>query len=318
MLLETKNLSIGYGDKVLHSKLNLSLEKGSVTAILGVNGSGKSTLIKTLSGFISPLHGEIFINDKNINSYSKTELASLLSVVLTDREINGGLRVEEVVAMGRYPYTNFFGQLTTNDNNIIAAALNNVGITHLRNTFIAELSDGERQKVMIAKSLAQEAEIIILDEPTSFLDIKSRIETISLLRQLAKKENKTFLLSLHDLELSLQYTDNLWIINSKEGVLSGITEELVIGGHIDKAVGNGIHFDIEKGAFTRDNVTGTPIKYEGVNLLWIKNILRRNGFIIDNINGIKTIKVTDYNNIEIDNTKLTSIPELINYIREHL
>ncbi len=316
MVLQTKNLAIGYGSRVLFSNLNLSLKEGTVTAMLGVNGSGKSTLIKTLSGFTPALSGDITYNGKSITELSKQELASLLSVVLTDRGVNGGLLVEEVIAMGRYPYTNFFGKLTDRDNLVIHESMSSVGVSHLKGRYLAELSDGERQKVMIAKSIAQESKIIILDEPTSFLDIKSRMEMVSLLRRLAKSSGRTFLMSLHDLELSLQYTDNLWILNQEEGILCGATEQMILDGHIDKAAGGGIKFDIEKGQFVSQESEGIPIIYQGENLLWVKSALRREGYYVDNSSGVVTLKVDSYSHIELGDKVCCSITELLEALRE--
>ncbi len=314
MILKTDNLSIGYNNNTLYTNLNLTLRAGSVTAMLGVNGSGKSTLIKTLCGFVPPLHGDILYSEKSITHYTKSELASILSVVLTDRDVNGGLRVMEVVAMGRYPYTNFFGTLSKIDIDIIHSSMVDVGIEHLKDRFMSELSDGERQKVMIAKSLSQQSKLIILDEPTSFLDIKSRMEIVTLLRKLAKEKNRTFLLSLHDLELSLQYADYLWILSKGEGVICGSTDEMVLSSDMDKAVGSGVTFDNEKGVYVPINCDGVAIRYEGKELIWIKNALRREGYIIDS-NSDTTIKAYSYDKIVVNGTMCTSIADMLKELK---
>lgn len=302
-IIETTNLSIGYkiarGERrVIHEKLNISLVEGSITSILGVNGVGKSTLIRTLCGFIPPLHGDIKLDGKNLKNYSKYELSSTLSVVLTERVNDGGLTVYEIVSLGRYPYTGFFGRLTERDKEVVEQSIRDIGIWDMRNKYISELSDGERQKVMIAKSLSQESKIIILDEPTSFLDIKSRMEIVSLLRKLAKEKNMTFLLSLHDLELSLQYSDYLWIMNKNDGVIYGQTEELILSGKINKAVDNNgtLLFNTELGVFRGCSSGTKKIAYEGVDLLWVKNVLIRENFIFDQSSEDKVV-VKSYNSI---------------------
>lgn len=302
-IIETTNLSIGYkiarGEKrIIHEKLNISLVEGSITSILGVNGVGKSTLIRTLCGFIPSLEGDVKLAGKSLKNYSNDELSSILSVVLTERVSDGGLTVYEIVSLGRYPYTGFFGRLTSRDKEVVEQSLKDIGIWEMRNKYISELSDGERQKVMIAKSLSQESKIIILDEPTSFLDIKSRMEIVSLLRKLAKEKNMTFLLSLHDLELSLQYSDYLWIMNREEGVISGQTEELILSGDINKAVDNSgtLLFNIELGVFRSYNAGTKEIAYEGVDLLWVKNALIRENFTFNQYAKDKII-VSSYDNI---------------------
>lgn len=317
MIIETKNLTIGYGNKVIHSGLNLSLNAAELTSILGVNGSGKSTLIRTLCGLIPSISGEIIICGKNIEKYTKQELSSILSVVLTERVSDGGLTVYEIVSLGRYPYTGFFGRLSAKDKDIIEKALNDVGVWSMRHQYISELSDGERQKVMIAKSLAQESKIIILDEPTSFLDLRSRMEIISLLRKLAAVKGTTFLLSLHDLELSLQYSDSLWIMNKNGGVDCGQTESLVLSGAINKAAGNTLEFGIDTGVFKPLHNNDKTIHYEGADLLWVKNALSRMGYILTE-SELK-VNVIDYSNITITkggkNFVCNSISEMITILK---
>lgn len=312
MIIETKNLTIGYGDKIIHSGLNLTLKVAELTSILGVNGSGKSTLIRTLCGLMPSLGGEIYICGKKINEYSKPELSSIISVVLTERVNDGGLTVYEIVSLGRYPFTGFFGRLSPDDRLMVEKSLNDVGIWDMRDKFISELSDGERQKVMIAKSLAQESKIIILDEPTSFLDLRSRMEIIGLLRKLAAEKGTTFLLSLHDLELSLQYSDSLWIMCKNGGVECGQTESLVLSGAINKAAGNTLEFNISTGVFKPLHNTLRKIKYEGVDLLWVKNALSRIGYSFGESDTV--VEVTNYSNIKVtkagNTVQLSSIAEL--------
>ena len=189
--ISADNLSIGYtknkkkGEQALYKQLSLQLIEGELTCLIGSNGAGTSTLIRTLSKTQPPLVGEIKILGKNINEYTDKELSQLIGLVLTDKSMSGGFTVQEVVELGRYPYTGFFGTLSDEDKSIIESAMVDVGIVHKKNSYLADLSDGERQKVMIAKALSQECPIIILDEPTAFLDVESRIEIMNLLHNLA-------------------------------------------------------------------------------------------------------------------------------------
>lgn len=235
-----KNLTIGYTDKTVASGLYAALYEGEVTCLLGPNGAGKSTLLRTLATFLPPINGEIFLNLKK-NSY--TPLASLtpqslsrtIGIVLTERPDMPNMNAEELVAMGRAPYTGFWGSLSHKDNAIVGEAMQQVGIMHLRMRPVQTLSDGERQKVMIAKALAQQTPIIYLDEPTAFLDYPSKVETLQLLRSLARKQKKTILLSTHDVELSLQLADRLWLLH--DGLLNvGSPRELAISGELSRFI----------------------------------------------------------------------------------
>ena len=305
-IITTSNLSIGYkisnnSLKIIDKDLNLTLKRGEVTTLLGVNGSGKSTLIRTLCGFIPPISGGVELLGKDLGSYSKEKLSSILSVVLTEKVNDGGLTVYEIVSLGRYPYTGFFGRLSNTDKEVIEQSLKDIGIWDMKDKFISELSDGERQKVMIAKSIAQESQVIILDEPTSFLDLKSRMEIIALLRSLAKSKNMTFLLSLHDFELSLQYSDSLWIMTKNSGMVCGQTETLILSGDINKAVdaNEKLVFNVESGAFRSVRSGGKEINYRGVDLIWVKNALTRIGYTFSDAQTSTVVNVESYDNITI-------------------
>lgn len=208
-----KKLSIGYRQntdsrKVLKD-INLSIFSGELVCLLGPNGIGKSTLLRTLSGLLPKLSGTIMINGRALEEYSEKELSKQVGVVLTDHPQLRNMRVEELVALGRAPYTNFFGGLSSEDKVFVDEAISLVGIDKLRGRMIRELSDGERQKVMIARALAQQTPVIILDEPTAFLDFPSKVEVMKLLRNLAHDMHKTILLSTHDLDLAVRLADTL-------------------------------------------------------------------------------------------------------------
>lgn len=215
--IELKNLSIGYPDKTLGRKyiarnLQASLSEGRLTCLLGANGAGKSTLLRTLSGFLPPLEGEILLQGKPLSAYSIAERARTIGVVLTERPELHHLSVSELASMGRSPYTGFWGRLSKDDEAIVNEALRMVGMEEMATRMVDTLSDGERQKVMIAKALAQQTPVIFLDEPTAFLDYPSKVETMLLLRRLAHETGKVIFLSTHDVELALQTADILWLM----------------------------------------------------------------------------------------------------------
>lgn len=212
-----QNLSIGYrmGKKtrVIADGLHASLYGGELTCLIGTNGVGKSTLLRTLSFFQPPLEGKVL----PLSGLSTRQLAKWVSVVLTDRIDVSDLTVHELIGIGRSPYTNFWGTLSPKDEEVVEEALRLVGIFHLRDRMIHTLSDGERQKAMVAKALAQQTPIILLDEPTAFLDFPSKVEMLQNLRQLAHDLNKTIFLSTHDVELALQLADKLWLMERVTG-----------------------------------------------------------------------------------------------------
>lgn len=236
-MLSTNDLAVGYrnGKRIstVLEHINVSLYPGELVCLLGANGIGKSTLLRTISGVQSPLNGEITIAGRNIESFSSKELSKLIGIVYTDRTLAGALTVEELVSLGRQPYTGFFGRLDNDDRRVVAEAIENVGMSHKTHDYVATLSDGERQKAMIARALAQETPIIILDEPTAFLDVASRIETMQLLRNLAQSQQKAVLLSTHDVGLSLPLTDRLWLITAHSTMIEGSTSQLITDGSLN-------------------------------------------------------------------------------------
>ena len=209
-----QNLTIGYtakgNRKVVASNLNATIKSGELTCLLGQNGIGKSTLLRTLAMFQPALGGEVRLEEKALNSYSVQELSRKLSIVLTRKPDVQNITVSEMVGLGRSPYTGFWGTLHDADKTVVAEALRLVGIEDMAERNIHTLSDGERQKVMIAKALAQQTPIILLDEPTAFLDFPSKVEILKLLGCLAKETDKTIILSTHDLELAARLADCLW------------------------------------------------------------------------------------------------------------
>lgn len=231
-ILKTSSLSIGYDKKTVVSDINVTLNEGDIIALVGPNGAGKSTLFKTFSTHIKPVGGKIELFGKDLMSYTPKERAKMLGIVLTERPDDMFLKVSDVVAAGRYPYTGMFGKLNENDEKEIKVSLELVGVNNLTDRVFNTLSDGEKQKVMIAKAIAQNTPVIMLDEPTAFLDYPSKIELFSLLKKLAKEQKKAILFSSHDLELLLRYTDNLWIIAKNKPFVAGNSADLLRNGII--------------------------------------------------------------------------------------
>lgn len=231
-VLKIKSLSTGYNTHVVGSDINVALNVGDMVALVGPNGAGKSTLFKTLCGHIKPISGSIAINGSNIAEISPKERAKLMSVVLTERIDDMFMSVHDVVASGRFPYIGMFGKLGKTDENIIQDSLDIIGIKSLSDRLFNTLSDGERQKVMIAKAISQNTPIILLDEPTAFLDYPSKIELFSILKKLCVEQNKTIVFSSHDLELLLRYTDYLWVMASNKPFIAGKCAELLGNGII--------------------------------------------------------------------------------------
>ena len=250
MLLSAENLTIGYSvQHPVAANLSLTLAKGQLTSLLGPNGVGKSTLLRTLSNLQRPLSGSISVSGTNIASLTASELSRTIALVLTDRVSAGGLTVFELVSLGRQPYTGFFGRLTAADKELVIKSITDVGIAAKSECHVSELSDGERQKVMIAKALSQQTPIIILDEPTAFLDAAARVEVMLLLRRLAAESQKAILLSTHDVDTALQLSDNLWLM-SDGSFHCGPTAEMVSSGHLANLFGNGrVHFDAQSRRF---------------------------------------------------------------------
>lgn len=248
-MIELKNLSTGYGRHTVSANLNATLQSGRLTCLLGPNGVGKSTLLRTLCGFQPPLEGRMELDGKDMSQLSRKEMSRSIGVVLTERPDVTDMRASDMVALGRTPYTGFWGTLGKEDRNRVDEAMQLVGITHLAHRMIHTLSDGERQKVMIAKALAQQTPVILLDEPTAFLDFPSKVETMRLLHRLAHESGKTVFLSTHDLETAIQLSDDLWLL-SADGLESGTADSLSADGSLERFVScNGIRFDAARKVF---------------------------------------------------------------------
>ncbi len=252
--IEVRNLTTGYTvgheQRIVTENLDATLRSGRLVCLLGPNGAGKSTLLRTLSGFQNPLGGEVLLMGRPLGSYSSREIAGMLSVVLTEKPVLENMDVEALVSLGRTPYTDFWGRLDHTDREAVNEAISIIGIEALRHRSVQSLSDGERQKVMIAKALAQTTPVIFLDEPTAFLDYPSKVEIMLLLHSLAQDLGKTIFMSTHDLDIALQIADDIWLIDKKLGVKIGTHRQLADSGDLERYfLRPGIVFDSHSGLF---------------------------------------------------------------------
>jgi len=283
--LHTRDLTIGYrhrskGDIALARGLNLGLQKGKLVGLLGPNGVGKSTLLRTLAGMHKPLAGRVLLAGQDAASLPPLARARRLSMVLTVAPQPNLMNGYGLVALGRHPHSDWLGRLTAEDHEAVAWALNAVGADELAEKPLAQLSDGQRQKLMIARALAQEAEIMLLDEPTAYLDLPRRVETMQLLKQLAHSAQRAILVSTHDLDLALRSCAQLWLM-SENGIVTGAPEDLVLDGKLGETFrAVGIAFDKRIGTFVLDPPQGPRVRVigEGDHIIWMRRALERRGY----------------------------------------
>lgn len=294
-IISTEDLEIGFPGrgrgvaKTVASHIDVSLHGGQVVCLLGPNGSGKSTLIRTLSGLHAPLSGAINLSGEQISHLSNKEISRNVSTVLTDRITVGNLSVYELVAFGRSPYTGWFGSLREEDEEKVAWAIESTGIASFVDRDVLHLSDGERQKVMIARALAQDTPAMLLDEPTAHLDLPNRVTIIRLLRKLAHETRKTVLLSTHELDLALKAADYLWLISRQGKVITGTPEDLVLDGTFESVFEqDSFEFDRATGSFTLHEPSKAPVYLHGdpVGVFWTRRALERSGYRVKESNGI--------------------------------
>jgi len=317
-LLQTYSLSIGYRkgkrlDVVQHD-LNLQVSAGEMICLIGPNGCGKSTLLRTLAGLQKPISGSFKLADKELNLLNTNEKALFLAFVLTEKVEVENLSVHELVFTGRYPHTSWLGNRTAFDLQKTQEAIDMVHLSHKRDCLINELSDGEKQRAMIAKALAQDTPLIFLDEPTAHLDLPNRVEIMLLLRRLAKETNKAFILSTHELDLALQASDQIWLMN-ENGVETGVPEDLVLKGCIGNTFASkAVEFNPESGSFNMQYATTSNVQLSGdkTAVYWTKRALARAGYAID---SKATIQIQALNKLWVVNEKeIHSISELLAYL----
>ncbi len=309
-IIETYNLSTGFikkrtPDVVLQKDINVGLKSGELVFLLGVNGSGKSTLMRTLLGLHKPIDGDVFYDGIPVGKIREKELARKVSVVFTEALTGSYLTVYDIVAMGRYRFAPLYGKLAAKDKEIINNALRQVEMSGFSDNIFSKLSDGEKQKVLIARALAQETPFMFFDEPAAFIDAPGKIALMELLADIAKNQNKGVLLTTHDIEMALHYADKIWLLKKEKPLIEGIPEDLVLNGHIQKYFNhNDIIFNETTALFEkRKNVTKKRINVsgDGVRAIWLSNALKRKGFevSVSNVNNIDNGVICKNNIFEI-------------------
>ncbi|MDP4217300.1 MAG: ABC transporter ATP-binding protein [Bacteroidota bacterium] len=297
LLLRARALRVGYSSTVVAGPLDVDLFEGRLICLLGPNGSGKSTLLRTLAGLQPPLGGKLEIDGATAARLSPPELARKISLVLTDPVRNSNLTAKALVSLGRYPYSGWLGTLGEADLTVIEWAMKAAGVSSFQQRKLITLSDGESQKVMLARALAQDTPLMMLDEPTAHLDLPSRIQLMQLLHQLVRRTRKGILVSTHELDLALQVADEIWLLRDKGGFDRGAPEDLVLTGVFGEAFyKEGIRFDTSSGTFHIDQEQGPRVRLiargapAAAAAFWTKRALGRYGFTV--VEGKETTEET--------------------------
>jgi iron complex transport system ATP-binding protein len=297
-VLRTRGLGVGYRtrrvERMVLDALDLQVAAGDLVCLLGPNGIGKSTLLRTLAGIQAPLAGSVEIGGIDLRRLNQMELARRLGVVLTERVAIGSLSAGRVVELGRYPHVDWSGHLSAHDRAVVRWALAVTGAESIACRDSSTLSDGERQRIMIARALAQEPLLLLLDEPTAFLDVPSRVELMGLLRQLARDERLAIVVSTHDLELALRTADTIWVIEPEGRLHVGAPEDIVFGEQISGAFrGDRIRFDPAERAFRllSGGRGAATVAGAGLAASLARAVLEREGFELD-VDGSARLSVT--------------------------
>ncbi len=291
--LTARGLAIGWrgrAEKALATGIELELGPGDFAALVGPNGSGKSTLLRTLVGYQAPLRGEILLCGGEVGRLGVEERSRRAACVFTDRFDAGYFTVFDIVAFGRYPYTDARNRLDGRDLAAVEGAIGAVGLAGLERRRLAELSDGERQKALIARAIAQDCPLLVLDEPTAFLDAAARVEIFHILRDLARSSGKAVVLSTHDIDHALRYADILWLMDAAHRFSSGAPEDLATTGAVGRAFdGESFRFDPASGAFRSveaDEPYALAIEgREGVARSWAARLAERLGLVVQSGEG---------------------------------
>jgi iron complex transport system ATP-binding protein len=288
-LISLDSLKIGYdtgkNEKPLLHPLTACARKGELIAVIGRNGIGKSTLLRTLTGLQPSLGGEVFLSGKNIKDYSRMELAQIIGYISTEIVKVSNMNVYDLVALGRFPYTNWMGKIDRKNHEVIFDAIEKTGLSALSKRLISELSDGERQRAMIARILAQDTGIMVMDEPTAFLDIGSKYEILHLMHLLSRKGPKTIIFSTHDLHMAISLSDKIWLILDNK-LIEGAPEDLMIEGAFDHLFDSSpVQFNSENGTFSirRENKGAIYLDGEGVLKHWTEKAINRAGYSLSEV-----------------------------------
>lgn len=328
-ILYTQGLTIGYQTKKgvleLERDLSIKIHNGELVCLIGPNGCGKSTLMRTIAGLQKPLNGDTVISGVDVKKMKPHQYARLLSLVLTDKINVGGMTVLDIVSVGRYPYTNYFAKLEPKDHEIIEDALDNVHLNDYKDRFFHELSDGEKQRVLIAKALAQDTPLVMLDEPTAHLDLPNRVEIMNILKRLAKETNKAIFLSTHELDLALQTADTIWLMNRDAKMEIGAPEDLVLSGMFEQVFkSNSFTFNKHSGSFKVVHAIKGKVSLSGndVYSIWARRALEREGYEVatDSDWFIKVQYSNDLWELNIHNKTFNcpNIAELLRTLRQEM
>ena len=284
IILLLKSLRTGFSsggsEIIITNGINVSVREGELVAIIGKNGSGKSTLLRTIAGLQAPLSGKIFHKGKELQDHSRMDLARKVSYISTEQVRVSNMNVYDLVSIGRYPYTNWAGKIDSENHDIILEAIERSGMTHMITRMVGELSDGERQRAMIARVIAQNTELMVMDEPTAFLDIGSKFEILHLLHGLTRYNGRSVVFSTHDLHLAMDHADKIWLLKDS-GIVEGAPEDMMLQGEFEHIFDSAaVKYNAEHGTFI---FSGSPKKYvylagEGVMRGWTEKALTRSGF----------------------------------------
>ncbi|NDE62473.1 MAG: ABC transporter ATP-binding protein, partial [Cyclobacteriaceae bacterium] len=281
--LEGRGLTLGYAQggrrKEILQDLHFQLLTGEFTCLLGPNGVGKSSLVKSILGELLPWKGDMLLHGKALQSLDIQERAKRIAVVLAQSAYPGYMTVGQLVALGRTPYLGWGGKLQEEDRKKVHQAMEDTRISHLKDERLSELSDGQRQKAMIARALAQDGAVMVLDEPTAHLDLVNRLEIMHLLREITRTKGKAVLVVTHDLDIALETADRFWILNCGIPLLSGMPEDLVLSGQMQHLVsGQGYHFSMERGRVEWEAVDeDLPVTGPKERVYWVKKALQKAG-----------------------------------------
>jgi iron complex transport system ATP-binding protein len=329
-ILILDSLTIGYKsgkkERAVMSSLNESAYKGELIAVIGRNGIGKSTLLRTIAGLQPALSGDVYFDGKRIREYTKTDLAQKVGYISTEIIKVTNMKVYDLVALGRFPHTNWFGRLDEENHFAIMNAIDKTSLSEFTDRNISELSDGERQRTMIARILAQDTGIMVMDEPTAFLDIGSKYEILHLMHQLSANNKKTIVFSTHDLHMAASLADKIWLI-LEDKIISGAPEDLLVNGSFDHLFDSfPVQYNSESGTFSLKTENKGKIFVEGDGLLkhWTEKALNRAGFAISDVKTEPHIIVPSherknwnvfYNNVLLE---FGSIYELMRWLNDEL
>lgn len=319
--LQIIGLSVGYATKEIAKNINLSLSRGQLVCLLGQNGVGKSTLLRTLSNLQEPLAGNIEIDSRDIGQLDRRELATKLGIITTEKIGMSNMTVRELVALGRYPYTNWIGQESEEDTGKIEEAISRCRINYIEKAKLSAISDGQFQKAMVARVLAQNTDIILMDEPTAHLDVVNRVEMFQLLQSIKKETGKSILISTHELDLSMQFADELWLMNFNAPIITGSPEDLGLSGEIEKVF---FHEEFHLDSRTGQVKLKQEVKHffcvtgEDKPVHWVQKALERKGYGISKGGTSISVRLKESEfTWELDGVSGNSISELLDCIEKN-